>query len=73
MKPDRRTLLVGAVVIAALAALNTREARRSACGGGSCFLPLPGLSGSSSSFCATPGTNQPPVLTPVQTPTNRSP
>jgi hypothetical protein len=40
MKPDRRTLLIVAVVVGAAAFLSARQERRPACAGGSCF-PLP--------------------------------
>jgi hypothetical protein len=66
MKLDRRTLIVGAVVIAALTALSARESRRSTCTGGPCCLPLPGAA----DFCTNvwtpvPATNPPPPAQPL--------
>ena len=71
MKLDRRTLIVGAVAIAALAALSAREGRRSTCTGGPCCLPLPGLGDFSTNVWvpASP-TNQPPAPAPTQPLTN---
>jgi hypothetical protein len=67
MKLDRRTLIVGAVTIAALAALSARESRRSACTGGPCCLPLPGLADFSTKvWTPVAATNQPPPPTPAQ-------
>ena len=71
MKLDRRTLIVGAVAIAALAALSARETRRATCTGGPCCLPLPGLADFSTNVWtpASP-TNQPSAPTPAQPLTN---
>jgi hypothetical protein len=71
MKLDRRTLIVGAVAIAGLAALSAREGRRSTCTGGPCCLPLPRLADFATNVW-TPGlpTNQPPVPAPTQPLTN---
>ncbi len=44
MKPDRRTLLIGAAVIAVVVLLNARPGQRAACAGGSCCSLLPMLS-----------------------------
>ena len=71
MKLDRRTLIVGAVAIAALVALSARESRRSTCTGGPCCLPLPGLANFSTNvWSPAPPTNQPSVPTPAQPLTN---
>ena len=71
MKLDRRTLIVGAVAIAALVALSARESRRSTCAGGPCCLPLPGLADFSTNVWApVPPTNQPSAPTPAQPLTN---
>ena len=72
MKLDRRTLIVGAVAIAALVALSARETRRSTCTGGPCCLPLPGLADFSTNvWTPVPPTNRPPAPTPDQPLTNR--
>jgi hypothetical protein len=71
MKLDRRTLVVGAVVIAALVAVSARESRRSTCTGGPCCLPLPGLADFSTNvWTLVPATNQPPAPTAAQPLTN---
>ena len=71
MKLDRRTLIVSAVAIGALAALSARESRRSTCTGGPCCLPLPGLADFSTNvWVPAPPTNQPQALTPAQPLTN---
>jgi hypothetical protein len=71
MKLDRRTLVVGAVAIAALVAVSAREGRRSTCAGGPCCLPLPGLADFSTNVWApVPPTNRPPAFTPPQPLTN---
>jgi hypothetical protein len=73
MKLDRRTLIVGAVAIAALVALSARESRRSTCTGGPCCLPLPGLADFSTNVWApAPPTKQPRALTQAQPLTNRT-
>ena len=72
MKPDRRTLIIGAVAIAALVAVSARQGRRSTCTGGPCCLPLPGFADFSTNvWTPVPPTNQPPALTPAQPLTNR--
>ena len=72
MKLDRRTLIVGAIAIAALVAVSAREGRRSTCTGGPCCLPLPGLAEFSTNVWApVPPTNQSPAPTPSQALTNR--
>jgi hypothetical protein len=72
MKLDRRTLIVGAVAIAALVAVSARESRRSTCTGGPCCLPLPGLADFSTNvWTPRPPTNQPPAPSPDQPLTNR--
>ena len=71
MKLDRRTLIVGAVAIAALVAVSAREGRRSTCTGGPCCLPLTGLADFSTNVWApVPPTNQPPAPAPSQPLTN---
>ena len=60
MKLDRRTLIVGAVAIAALAALSARETWRATCTSGPCCLPLPGLADFSTNvWTPVPPTNRP--------------
>ncbi len=72
MKPDRRTLLVGAVALVSLAILSARETRRATCTGGPCCLPLPGLADFSTNvWTPVPPTNQPTPPTPAQPSTNR--
>jgi hypothetical protein len=73
MKLDRRTLVVGAVAIAALAAVSAREGRRATCAGGPCCLPLAGVGDFSTNVWtpALPG-NQAPAP-PTQPLTNRLP
>ena len=71
MKLDRRTLIIGAVAIAALAALSARESRRSTCNGGSCCLPLPGLADISTKVWApVSSTHHSPAPAPDQPLTN---
>ena len=73
MKLDRRTLIVGAVAVAALAALSARETRRATCTGGPCCLPLPGLADFSTNvWTPVPSTNQPPTPRSAQPFTNRA-
>jgi hypothetical protein len=71
MKLDRRTLMVGAVAIAALAALSARESRRSTCTGRPCCLPFPGLAAFSTNVWApAPPANEFQVLKPAPSLTN---
>jgi hypothetical protein len=73
MRLDRRTLIAGAVAMAALAALSARATRREACPGGPCCLPLPGPAAFSANVWASAlPANQPPAPTPAQVFTNRT-
>jgi hypothetical protein len=58
MKPDRRTLLAGAVIIVAAMALSFREGRRPARAGGACCPLISGLNLSpTNSWAAVESTN----------------
>jgi hypothetical protein len=72
MKLDRRTLIVSAVAIAALAVLSARETRRATCTSGPCCLPLPGLAGFSTNvWTPLQPSNQAPAPAAAQPLTNR--
>jgi hypothetical protein len=72
MKADRRTLLIGAAVIAVVLLWSAQQARRPACAGGSC-CPLPSSLSlwPSNSWTAAEATNKQPAQTNSGALTNR--
>jgi len=63
MKPDRRNLLVGAVIIVAAMAMSYRESRHPAQAGGACCPLIQGLNLlPSNSWVAVESTNTKPAL-----------
>jgi hypothetical protein len=72
MKVDRRTLLIGAAIVAAALLLSARQGQRPACAGGSCCPLTPGLSLlPSNSWPAIEFTNAKPVQPASESLTNR--
>ncbi len=64
MKLDRRELIGGAIVLAALLAFGAREVRRSP-GGRPCCLPMPGLTCSATNIWAPALTTNPAAPAPL--------
>lgn len=74
MKPDRRTLVIAAAIIAGAVFLSARQRQLPACAGGSCCpLPLTFNVPTSNSFPVLTATNAMPVQATTESFTNRNP